>query len=161
MTTKLKSLKHTLIENKDIKDVIEVVSKTDNKIVLIHGCNCFNTMSKGLAKRLSDLFPQIIDADNTTKKGDWSKLSSFTYSNINDNLTIVNLYSQYNYGGGINVSYPSLDIGFKSIISYFGDDVVYVLPLKIGAGLAGGSSDIVKEIIDCNFINNDLVLFDL
>lgn len=82
-------------------NLVELVSEGKFDVVL-HGCNCFNIMKNGLSLHLSSRFPNIEKADNQTKRGDHSKLGTYSYSvETKPNGTpfvILNCYTQYNYG---------------------------------------------------------------
>jgi O-acetyl-ADP-ribose deacetylase (regulator of RNase III) len=82
--------------------------------IIVHGCNCFNTMGSGIAKQLRENFPEVYDVDCRTPKGDKNKLGSFTVARIDHwsmpKVTsdvympevkvfyVVNAYTQYEYG---------------------------------------------------------------
>ena len=82
----------------DILDLINKSSENKALNVFIHAANCQNVMGKGIAKAISTAYPEVARADNATKAGDKSKLGSYTYARIKENVVIVNAYSQYNYG---------------------------------------------------------------
>lgn len=112
--------------------------------VIAHGCNCFNTMGAGIAKRLAAKFPEIIDADNKTLHGDPSKLGNWSIAHVNnDKLGILNLYTQYRYGTDqIHFNYAALKLIFDKLVLCYDDELCeglrIGLPL-IGCGLAGGN----------------------
>lgn len=79
--------------------------------VIGHGCNCFHSMSGGIAYQIAKSFPPAVIADNETPYGNPSKLGSLSYiqyGKIQVKLkrgtkrthpsTIYNLYTQYNGG---------------------------------------------------------------
>lgn len=41
--------------------------------VIVHGCNCFNTMGAGIAKTIKQTFPEAYQADLKTEKGSKQK----------------------------------------------------------------------------------------
>ena len=66
--------------------------------LIIHGCNCYCTMGKGIAKTIKENFPSAYQADLATNKGDKTKLGSFSYAKVEVNrkeLVVVNTYTQY------------------------------------------------------------------
>lgn len=135
--------------------------------VIIHGCNCFNTMGKGIAKSIREYFPEAYIEDCKTQKGDKNKLGTISYAHcrisphptmIDDRLIIVvNAYTQYNYynkydhGDPDKIKYTFADYTairgcFKEIKNKFsGLRIGYP---KIGAGLAGGNWETISKIID-------------
>ena len=134
-------------------DLIKLALKGEFDVI-IHGCNCFNTMGKGIAKQIKEVFPDAFYMDQRTKKGDKSKLGTFTYVSAMTKhkhfITIVNAYTQYDYnlktGNKLKVDYNALRKVFKEIKTKFkGKKIGYPL---IGAGLAGGDWNIISKIID-------------
>ena len=129
-------------------DIIKMALKGDFDVI-IHGCNCFNTMGAGIAKQIKINFPEAYKADQETKKGDKTKLGSYTASTIARNGTIfvvVNAYTQYYYGTGNDISYISLISVMDKIAKYYhGLRIAYP---KIGCGLAGGNWELVSRIIN-------------
>ena len=112
--------------------------------VVIHGCNCFHVMGGGLAAQVSAQYPEAFNADKTTGKGDPSKMGTYTSAAVED-FTIVNAYTQYNYGMGKHVDYAAIKEAFKAIADEFADKRI-AYP-RIGAGLAGGDWDVIYAII--------------
>lgn len=100
---------------KELKgDLVEMAKRGDFDII-VHGCNCFNTMGAGIAKQIRENFPESYEADCRTAKGSALKLGSFSVARavyldvqLADNLEcinihqsifyIVNAYTQYGYG---------------------------------------------------------------
>jgi O-acetyl-ADP-ribose deacetylase (regulator of RNase III) len=72
--------------------------------VIVQGCNCFNTMGSGLAKKIKDRYPEVYEADCRTVKGDRNKLGKATSAWVarsifepEQGFTVVNAYTQYDY----------------------------------------------------------------
>lgn len=124
--------------------------------VIVHGCNCFCNMGAGIARGIKKEFPEAYYVDCQTKKGDLGKLGTYSSINIEKNghkITIVNAYTQYTYGSGLQVKYKELRNVFKLIKQDFsGKRIGYP---KIGAGLAGGDWNIISKIIDEELVNED------
>ncbi len=137
-------------------DLIALANKFD---VIVHGCNCFNTMGAGIAKQIKEVFPSAYIVDQTTIKGDKSKLGKFSVAKI-DGLYVINAYTQYNFTGiGMKADYGAIEKVFNSIKEqYSGLKIAYP---KIGAGLAEGNWSIIQKIIDNILIYEEhtLVLF--
>jgi len=123
---------------------------------IVHGCNCFCTMGKGIAKTIKLKFPEAYIEDCKTKIGDKSKLGTYTKADISKKLNkpdtyIINAYTQYDFkktydGSNINVDYDAI----KSVFSSLNKDLAgkkIGIP-KIGAGLAGGDWDKIAKIIN-------------
>jgi ribA/ribD-fused uncharacterized protein len=132
--------------------------------VIIHGCNCFHTMGAGIAKYIKQEFPEAYEADKQTKYGDKNKLGKFSEATVTRNghtFIIINAYTQYRYGSGVDNfdydSFPSLLCSIKE--KYY--DKRIGLPL-IGCGLAGGDESRILNMIKENFkgVNYKLVEID-
>ena len=64
--------------------------------VIVHGCNCHNTMSAGIAKTIKLKYPEVYEADLQTISGDYNKLGTITFAKVNtyNELTKVNTYNE-------------------------------------------------------------------
>lgn len=135
--------------------------------VIIHGCNCFVSMGKGIATLIKKNFPEAFEADKKTVAGDKSKLGYFTSATVKKKLgdiTIVNAYTQFHYSsrytkGMCQVDYLAMENVMRRIKKAFhGKRIGYP---KIGAGLGGGDWELISKIIDKEFEgeNHTLVEF--
>lgn len=50
--------------------------------VIIHGCNCFNTMGAGIANSIRHKFPAAYHADCQTRKGNPDKMGTYTSADV-------------------------------------------------------------------------------
>lgn len=123
--------------------------------ILIHGCNAFTTMSGGIAATISRRAPHVYHADCQTKKGDRSKMGTYTEAVVCDTFsvggyTVINAYTQYTFWDTSDMlDYNALERVFKAIKDDYdsGDDIPRIgIPL-IGAGLACGDWDEIEAII--------------
>lgn len=117
--------------------------------VIVHGCNCFCAMEAGIALAIKQHFPEAYEADLKTQAGDRSKLGAITCGQVDRDgiqLTVVNGYTQYNFGGGGRlVDYDAVRSVFQQVKDNFsGQRIGYP---AIGAGLAGGDWNIIYPII--------------
>lgn len=116
--------------------------------IIIHGCNCFNTMGAGFALELKHKYPEAYEADFTTKKGDRDKLGDFTFCVTSNDITIINAYTQFSCfpRGKDHFEY----VAFHNFLDKFLANVknkTIRMP-KIGAGLAGGDWGRIERIIN-------------
>lgn len=124
--------------------------------VIVHGCNCFCVMGAGIASGVRRVFPGAYAADLETTRGDISKLGTFS-SAVHGNVTVVNAYTQYYYGGmRVYVDYDALRRVMRSIKNTFTGKRIG-MPL-IGSGLAGGSWDIICNIIESELEDEDVTI---
>ena len=136
--------------------------------VIAHGCNCMSTMGAGIAPQMAKAFG-CDRFEMETWGRDINKLGNIDYGTVvfgekdilsledaknNRNepkLTIVNAYTQYNYGRNHKdgatapFDYEAFTLCMRKINSVFGGKHIG-LP-KIGAGLAGGDWDRIEKII--------------
>lgn len=133
-------------------DLIEL-AKEDNFDVIIHGCNCFNTMGAGIAPQIARAFPSAEITDNKTIKGDKGKLGTISIAyDGRYKLFIINAYTQYDYNPAKSpLDYKALGKCFKQIKTMFHDKRIGYP--QIGAGLGGGDWNQISKIIDNVFGN--------
>jgi len=134
-----------------IKGDIIALAKQGKFDVVVHGCNCFNTMGAGVAKLIRNTFPEAWQADQATEKGDRTKLGTYTKAEIllanGHQLIVINAYTQYHYGGGGKlVDYEALKRVFEAIAHDFPDK--HIAYPAIGAGLAGGDWNKISTLIN-------------
>ncbi len=127
-------------------DIVEC-AKEGTFDIIVHGCNCFCTMGSGVAKQLREEFPEIAEMDYRTKVGNYNKLGTYSHWLLPNNTTIINGYTQFKYGMDRRYAdYDAIARVFALIKqNYSSKTIAYPL---IGAGLAGGSWDIIEKIID-------------
>ena len=118
--------------------------------VIVHGCNCFGDMGKGIALAVKQQFPEAYQADLATTKADRAKLGRFSSALIQRSgvsFVVVNAYTQFDWRGrGVKVDYAAMASVFTQIKQQFaGKRIGYPL---IGAGLAGGDWAVIAPIID-------------
>lgn len=133
------------------------LAKSGHFDVIVHGCNCFCTMGKGIALSVKQDFPAAYAADRATPYGSKNKLGGYSQATVETPaglLTIVNAYTQYDYRGvGMKADYEAIQDVFRDIKKEFsGKRIGYPL---IGAGLAGGDWSIISDIIDTELAGED------
>lgn len=137
--------------------------------VVVHGCNCFCTMGAGIAPQMAkafgcDKFPK---ENKNNHYGDIRKLGNIDYKTITievrdkgyptlrsmkyQHLTVVNAYTQYNYGPNHKdgdqkpLNYLALGLVFQKLNHIFAGQ--HIGMPKIGCGLAGGNWEVVEAMI--------------
>lgn len=119
--------------------------------VIVHGCNCFNTMGDGIAVAVRNRCPSAYQADQQTKKGDRKKLGTYTMGSVitdTCDYDIINAYTQFTYWDVDDMfSYEALEKVFQKLKQVYGDEMKFGIPL-IGAGLARGDWNRIEAIID-------------
>jgi len=154
----------------DILDLINKASENKALNVFIHAAMLQNVMGKGIAKAISTAYPEVARADNATKAGDKSKLGSYSYASVKENVVVANAYSQYNYGwlnpldsNGRQTDYEALRKSLTAVRDDFASrsphPIVFYAPLMIGAGNAKGNYNIIQPMVKEIFKDHELVLF--
>jgi O-acetyl-ADP-ribose deacetylase (regulator of RNase III) len=124
--------------------------------VITHGCNCLCNMGAGIAPQMAKAFgADKFTMEHEDYRGDINKLGSIDYKKIaighGLGLAVVNSYTQFSYGknhaDGVSkpLDYDALTLCMRKINHIFKGKHIG-LP-KIGAGLAGGDWNRIKNII--------------
>ena len=124
--------------------------------VIVHGCNCHNTMGSGIAKEIRERYQGAYDADTLATK-QWNnplaKLGNFsTYATVGKGkpFVIVNAYTQLDYNKTgeeftDRFEYESFYLILKKLEAL--GPVNFGFPY-IGMGLAGGDKDRIIAMIE-------------
>jgi O-acetyl-ADP-ribose deacetylase (regulator of RNase III) len=116
--------------------------------VITHGCNCFCVMGAGIAIQMKQHFNcNTYPLENIVYRGDINKLGQIEGKFIpNLELVVINSYTQYFYNAYEPMfDYEAFALCMRKINRlYTGKQIG--LP-QIGAGLAKGDWNIIKEII--------------
>jgi len=148
-------MKKKLLEKKetDQTGIVYLIKKdilSIEKGIICHQVNAQGVMGAGLAAQIKMKYPIVyrdyIDAYNKGKL----ELGSVIISKINDNLFVLSLVGQLNYGRGRKFTdYNALKKAFLKVKKAQEITKLDVyLPYKIGCGLGGGSWNIVKSLIE-------------
>jgi O-acetyl-ADP-ribose deacetylase (regulator of RNase III) len=164
----------------EIEGNLITMAKEGKFDVISHGCNCLSNMGAGIAPQMAKEFgcdefkmeklgPTIdklgcIDYETLYWEDDkrWTKYPDENGKWATIKLTVVNSYSQYKYGknhsDGVQrpLDYEALTLCMRKINETFKGKHIG-LP-KIGCGLAGGSWDMVKKIIQKELCDCDVTV---
>jgi O-acetyl-ADP-ribose deacetylase (regulator of RNase III) len=145
-----------IIEN----DILDDLDPTpEEPVVILHGCNCFHTMGAGIAKYLSEKYPQVLNADKLTNYGVPEKLGTISVAEIQPHFHIVNCYTQFSYGSkGVYADYKAIRESLEEVARRY-DERWRIRTVKIGCGLAKGNWDKVSSIMCNTFKNRDLTVY--
>ena len=123
--------------------------------IVMHNANCQNTLpfATGVAGVMARAWPEIIEADNATEKGDINKLGNYTSTRVTRgdvSFVVYNLYCQFRYGyrSEQNFDYNALDSVLRKIAADLGTDTKRILIPLIGSGSGGGRWRKTKAIIN-------------
>lgn len=118
--------------------------------VIVHGCNAQGVMGSGVAKVIKDKYPDCYIRYKRCVT-DSSLGDVIWYSDDDeDKLIIANALTQESYGrtpGARYVDYVALHKCFYNVFNSFHCESDCVNFPKIGAGLGGGSWEIIEQLI--------------
>jgi O-acetyl-ADP-ribose deacetylase (regulator of RNase III) len=134
----------------------DLIQQSDLFEVIVHGCNCFCAMNSGIAPKIRSKWPEAFEVDCETVEGEKSKLGTISFTK-NTSPIIVNAYTQYEFGTDKrNCDYDALKSCMQQIKIHFTGKKIG-MP-KIGAGLAGGNWNIIKDIIHRELGDEDVTI---
>lgn len=154
-----------------------MISKVNGNILnstgghIIQCINCQGVMGAGLAKSIAERYPKVyedyksyIKYNNlfSSSKSKLKLLGSVIHTPVSEYLTIHSIFGQLYYGrdGQRYVDYKAMMDGFEAVKSYALNSKEYKkdsiinpvnIPYNIGCGLAGGSWNVMSEIIELYF----------
>jgi O-acetyl-ADP-ribose deacetylase (regulator of RNase III) len=137
-------------------DLIKLTKAGEFDVVL-HGCNCYNTMGKGIAAQFKQHFPEVYAADCKTERGDPRKLGSYSRAKLPNGVIVLNCYTQFRYGPN-SADYAAIREVLQKVREEFVGKKVG-MPM-IGAGLAGGDWKKISNLIDRYLPNATVVEWD-
>lgn len=129
--------------------------------VIVHQVNCQGVMGAGLAKQIKYAYPRVynsyINACKTHNPEELlGKIQVITIPN--SSRIVVNFFAQLNYGRDkCYTDYQAFRSCCRKLdnVLYKSDITEVAFPYGIGAGLAGGDSSIIHDIIE-NSIHCDI-----
>lgn len=130
---------------------------------IAHGVNCQNKMGSGVAKAIYTKYPQVKEEYHRLFNI-YGALGNFQSVFVTDEKEVFNLFIQKNYGydGKKYVSYSAIISSFEDLNWYCKANGITKLGIpKIGAGLAGGKWEVIKELIDEVTPNVDIYVYYL
>lgn len=132
------------------------LAEQGNFDIIVHGCNCQNTMGSGIAAEIRMRYPDAYEADTRMDKEyglehRHFKLGKYSYATVNFSMhqfTIINAYTQNNFTprGVDHFEYESF-AKILNKLSLYHDDKKFGFPY-IGMGLAGGDKDRIIAMLE-------------
>lgn len=147
---------------KEVEGNLITLAKQGAFDVITHGCNCMCNMGAGIAPQMDKAFGcSMYPLEHPATMGDINKLGQIDSRVFKVNgdkpLVVVNSYSQYVPSVRLKpLDYEALTLCLRKINFKFKGKHIG-LP-KIGAGLAGGDWDRIKEIIKTELCDCDVTV---
>lgn len=129
--------------------------------IIVHGCNAMGVMGSGVAKAIRKKFPFAYKAYKDYQEMWGLRVGTIIVAHQPCGVVVVNAITQERYGndGKQYVSYEAVKSCFASVallakrLAKYGDATVNY-PL-IGAGLGGGSWEVIEQIINTELAGLD------
>ncbi len=112
-------------------------------------------MGAGIALAIKNRWPKAYDADVMFPLSKQERLGKFSYYETGGiaNKTIVNLYTQLDYGRNkVQFNYEAFKDGLELMAKFLKEGSTVAMP-RIGAGLAGGDWQRIQAIIEQSSLN--------
>lgn len=139
---------------------------TSEETIIMHGCNAQGKMGSGIAKAIKEKYPVAYSDYRSQMPLSVGEVYPVTvehnyYTKSTDKRIVVNAITQKNYGFD-GVRYFSYD-GFVKVVEKMNELFPFQkvgIP-KIGAGLGGGSWDVIEKILLTYGYAIDWVVYEL
>lgn len=137
-----------------MKEIVGDITSITNGIIL-HQVNCQNSMGSGVARALYEKYPVIKEEYHKKCKGVYPNklLGDIQSVVINDDLIVVNSFTQLRYGNSkkTRVKYTDEEklidsIRYVDFVAKANGLQAYV-PKYIGCGLAGGNWKVIEDAL--------------
>lgn len=120
--------------------------------IIVHGCNCYNTMGSGIARQIRERYPEAWMADQATLEGDINKLGTISIAqDPSGRFMIVNAYTQYGFN---RKDSPTEDVFEYTAFQLILEKMIKRVPNNrfgfpmIGMGLAGGNKERILAMLE-------------
>ena len=124
--------------------------------IIVHGCNCQNTMGSGIAKEIRERYPDAYEADtlyDAQVGTNWRYMKLGIYSATDifvsaGKFKIINAYTQFNFAprDRDHFEYDSFKLILQKLLHFYGN-YDFGFPF-IGMGLAGGDKDRIIAMLE-------------
>jgi len=131
--------------------------------VVIHCCNCFHKMRAGIATKVRRIYSAAYQKDKLTPNGDKRKLGHYSAALVDDMITFVNLYAQFNYGPGKRkINYAAMRLGLQRLVEKLkkiDNAVPKIGTYFMGCYHGGAKKEIVMRILNDVFVDYPVYVF--
>ena len=131
--------------------------------IIAHGCNMQGVMGAGIAKEIRFYYPKAYLEYKNQYENHGLELGLVIWARSKDKY-IANCITQkyYGYDGKVYVDYDAISKCMRKIHIYskVAPELSVAMP-KIGAGLGGGDWNIIEKIINKEFKDKEVLVYDL
>jgi len=125
--------------------------------VIVHGCNCHNTMGSGIAREIRERYPEAYSIDTAYHKSlsldfdyqgsEIEKLGTYSVADA-EKFKIINAYTQVGFlpRGNDHFEYESFHLILRKLAAAYPKDRIG-FP-RIGQGLAGGNPIRINKMLE-------------
>lgn len=130
--------------------------------IIGHQVSCKFVMGAGLAKQIRRAYPEVYYSYMSASRQS-NLLGKIQVVNVNSKRTVVNLFTQYNYGRvGLYTDYQALEEALVKLRKYaYKNNLDVALPYGLGCGLAGGDWNTVIKIIEGAFDGYQVTIYKI
>ena len=132
--------------------------------VICHQVNCKNKIGAGVSGAITSKWPKVKKMYHDIVAETGSQIfGQVQLCYIDPNITVANIFSQYNYGNSkkTGIVYTDMDKlvnGLREICSLLPNRNIYI-PQYIGCGLAGGDWNVLlQRLTDDELINSKITI---
>lgn len=140
--------------------------------VIIHQTNCVGAFGGGLAGQIARKYPHVRQAYfrlyyENQRQPTTSLLGTYQSVKVNENLTIVNMFGQYDYNKNLRdketvfTKYDAVESAMRRLNEDIPKDVPIFIPYGLGCGLANGHWATMHKLLNKVFRNRDNVFIVL
>ena len=140
----------------------DVLGVTERPAVIMHVCNDIGAWGRGFVKSVSakwDLPEKRYRAMN------YHVLGSVDFVQVEEGLWVANMIAQSGIRSKVNphpLKYASLALCTRKVAIFANENNATVHAPKLGAGLAGGSWDVIKVILEQGIATEcDVTIYEL
>lgn len=129
-----------------------------DEFYIMHGCNNQGFMESGIAAQIKKKYPVVYKEYRRHHDQEGLRLGTFHLVDVNPRRRAINAIAQTQ--GGTPISYDALNQIFTDLNTVNLNPFKRIGIPKIGAGVAGGSWDIIERIIEVRAIMYDVCVYE-
>lgn len=152
-----RSLPETPVVNSSGLEYINGDLLASDEFYIMHGCNNQGFMESGIAAQIKKKYPVAYEEYRRHHELTGLRLGSFHLVDVNPGRRVINAITQTQ--GGIPVSYDAINQIFTDLNTVNLNPHKRIAIPRIGAGVAGGSWDIIESIIKTRAVKYEVCVY--